>query len=98
LQCPFATAVWTGAVTRLGLPNIVPSELAEIREWWPEATVRFARSDRKTANSFIMLVMRSLWLERNARVFTPAQTVLRLLLDEWKAWMSCRRGSRREVE
>jgi hypothetical protein len=33
LQCPFATAVWTGAATRLGLPNIVPSEHAEIREW-----------------------------------------------------------------
>jgi hypothetical protein len=95
-------AVWTGAATRLGLPNIVPSEHVEIREWWPEATVQFAPSDRKMANSFIMLVMRSPWLERNARVFngksTPAQTVLRLLLDEWKAWMSYRRGSSREVE
>jgi hypothetical protein len=57
---------------------------------------------QRTANSFIMLVMRTLWLERNARVFnrkaTTAQTLLRLLLDEWKAWMSCRRGFRREIE
>jgi hypothetical protein len=49
-----------------------------------------------------MLVMRTLWLERNARVFnwkaTTVQTLLRLLLDEWKAWMSCRRGFRREIE
>jgi hypothetical protein len=54
------------------------------------------------ANSFIMLVMRMLWLERNTRVFnrkaTTAQTLLRLLLDEWKALMSCRRGFRREIE
>jgi hypothetical protein len=102
LQCPFAMAIWAGAVARLGLPNIVPSEHAAIGEWWPEATARFTPSDRRTANSFIMLVMRTLWLERNARVFnqkaTTAQTLLRLLLDEWKAWMSCRRGSRRVVE
>jgi hypothetical protein len=102
LQCPFAAAIWTGAVTRLGLPNIVPSDRAELGEWWPLAISRFAASDRRTANSFILLVMRSLWLERNARVFnhkyTSAQTSLRLLLDEWAAWMVCRRGYRRGVE
>jgi hypothetical protein len=73
-----------------------------IGEWWPEATARFASRDRRTANFFIMLVMRTLWLERNARVFnrkaTTVQTLLRLLLDGWKAWMSCRRGFRREIE
>jgi hypothetical protein len=102
LQCHYATAIWAGAVTRLGLPSIVPSEHAAIGDWWLEAAARFAPRDRKTANSFIMLAMRTLWLERNARVFnrkaTTAQTLLRLLLDEWKAWMSCRRGFRREIE
>jgi hypothetical protein len=102
LQCPYATAIWAGAATRLGLPSIVPSEQAAIGEWWPEAAARFASRDRRTADSFIMLVMRTLWLERNTRVFnrkaTTAQTLLRLLLDEWKAWMSCRRGFRREIE
>jgi hypothetical protein len=94
LPCPYATAIWAGAAARLGLPNIVPSEQAEIGEWWPEATTRFAPPDRRTTNSFIMLVMRTLWLERNTRVFnrkaTTTQTLLRLLLDEWKAWMICR--------
>jgi hypothetical protein len=102
LQCPFAAAIWTGAVTRLGLPNIVPSDRAELGEWWPLAISRFTASDLRTANSFILLVMRSLWLERNARVFnheyTSAQTSLCLLLDEWAAWMVCRRGYRRGVE
>jgi hypothetical protein len=102
LQCPYAMTIWAGAAVRLGLPSIVPSEQAAIGEWWPEAMARFAPRDRKTANSFIMLVMRTLWLERNVRVFnrkaTTAQTLLRLLLDEWKALMSCRRGFRREIE
>jgi hypothetical protein len=86
LQCPYALAIWAGAVSRLRLPNIVSSDRAELEEWWPLAIGRFARTDRKAANSFIMLVMRTLWLERNARVFdrkaTTAQVTLRLLLDE----------------
>jgi hypothetical protein len=32
---------------------------------------RFTKADRKTANSLIMLVMRTLWLERNAKLFQP---------------------------
>jgi hypothetical protein len=39
-----------------------------------------------------LLVVRSIWLERNARVFnqkyTPAQVSLRLVLDEWEAWFN----------
>jgi hypothetical protein len=98
LQCPFASA----AVMRLNLPNIVPSGNAEIGEWWPAAVARFASSERKTANSFIMFVMRTLWLKRNARVLerssTTAQVTLRLLLDEWGARMSCRRGRLRGID
>jgi hypothetical protein len=102
LQCPYATAVWAGVVYRLQLPPIVPSGQAEIGEWWPLAIRCFTKADRKMANSLIMLVMRTLWLEPNARVFnrvaTTAQVTLRLLLDEWHAWMLCRRGPMREVE
>jgi hypothetical protein len=101
LECPYAQAFWTGAVTRHNLPDIVPSENAAIREWWPAAIARFAATDRKTAKSFIMLVMRTLWLKRNARVFerspTTAQVTLRLMLDEWHAWMRCRRGPQRDT-
>jgi hypothetical protein len=102
LQCPYARAVWTGVITRHNLPDIVPSENAEIGEWWPAAIAMFVATDRKTANSLIMLVMRTLWLERNAHVFEhspiTAQVTLRLMLDEWHAWMMCRRGTRRDPE
>jgi hypothetical protein len=101
LHCPDARALWTGAVTRHKLPNIVPSELAKIGEWLPAAVVRFSASERKTSKSFIILVMRTLWLERNARVFerspTTVQATLRLMLDEWSTWMRCRHGSQRDT-
>jgi hypothetical protein len=41
---------------------------------------RFAPPDRRTVNSFIMLVMRALWLERNARVFNQKATTAQTLL------------------
>jgi hypothetical protein len=59
---------------RLNLPNTVPSGNAEIGEWWPAAVARLASLERKTANSFIMLVMRTLWFERNARAFERSST------------------------
>jgi hypothetical protein len=74
---------------------------AEIGEWWPASVTRFATVERKTANSFIMLVMRSLWLERNTRVFerssSTAQVTMCLILGEWGTWMSCRRGRPRGI-
>jgi hypothetical protein len=102
LRCPFARAVWTGVITRLHLPQICPSDTAVLEEWWPAATARFFANDRKAANSLIMLVLRTLWLERNARVFeqtsTSAQTTLSMLLGEWNAWVECRSGFLRDID
>jgi hypothetical protein len=101
LRCPFTFAIWTRVVARLRLPSIVPLENAEIGEWWPAAVERFSATERKTANSFITIVTRTLWLEWNARVFerspTTAQSTLRLLLEDWGVWLSCRRGFMRGV-
>jgi hypothetical protein len=101
LQCSFAQEVWIGLIARLDLPAIVPGHDATLNEWWFSATGLFLRADRKKANSVIMLTLRYLWLERNARVFeghrsTPAAT-LSLILDEWRAWLDCRGGFVRVV-
>jgi hypothetical protein len=49
-----------------------------------------------------MLVLRTLWLERNARVFertsTSAQATLSILLSEWNAWIDCRSGFVRDID
>jgi hypothetical protein len=65
----FSQGVWSGLVARLGLPNIVPTGDTDINDWWLLAAAGFPPAARKKANSFIMLTMRMLWLERNARVF-----------------------------
>jgi hypothetical protein len=87
LQCPFARDIWTGVVMRLGLPDIRPSGQAVLEEWWPVATACFIHNNREATNSLVMLVLRSLWMERNARVLdrsrSTAQATLRLVLSEW---------------
>jgi hypothetical protein len=102
LQCPFATAVWTAACQHLQLGVTPPSPQITLSQWWPDAVQTLSRHDNKTANSFIMLTLRSLWLERNARVFdgapSPAMAVARNLIDDWTLWTSCRRrGLARDV-
>jgi hypothetical protein len=71
LQCPFTRQVWFGVAQRLGFSIPVPLATSTIPEWWPLVVEGLSRQDLKKANSLIMLTMRSLWLERNARVFDP---------------------------
>jgi hypothetical protein len=86
LDCPFAKVVWADTNSELRTP--LPSPAAPLSDWWPEAV------ERKTANSLISLVIRSLWLERNARVFdkikTSPQEIVRRIRDEWHLWLSSR--------
>jgi hypothetical protein len=68
-QCPFSRDVWASLLLRQGLQHIMPTAQSELARWWPEATEAVPRSKRRELNSFILLTIRSLWLERNARVF-----------------------------
>jgi hypothetical protein len=56
----------------------------------------------KSFNSLVLLVTRSIWLQRNAGIFDrvdmPAHTLLEVVDSEWLAWQMCRRGSLREIE
>jgi hypothetical protein len=97
LQCTFATSVWTGASQQLGFAIHAPSPQSVLSRWWPDAVANLSKADAKVANSFVMLTIRSLWLERNARVFenspSPASRVIDVVLAEWALWIRCRRRS-----
>jgi hypothetical protein len=93
--------VWAGITLRLRLPDISPTANLGINDWWIAASQRFSSKDRKAANSLITLVLRCLWIERNARVFenkrTAAPIVVNIIVDEWKAWLASRGGTLRGV-
>jgi hypothetical protein len=89
-------------VQRLDLPDIVPVGNLGIGDWWVQVASRFGAGRRREANSLIMLAIRALWLERNARVFEnkrlPMTSILSLMLDEWTSWLVTRGGTARERE
>ena len=94
VQCPFAAAVWTRLNQRLGLVLAIPDYQSSLAEWWSRVVMTLSNKDQKTANSYIMLVIRALWLERNARVVeAKASTVDRVadaIVDEWRLWAAAR--------
>jgi hypothetical protein len=95
LQCPFAVSIWIGVCLRLGFDIPAPSSNSTLVNWWPDAVANLSRSNRKIANSIIMLTLRALWLERNARVFdqanSPTARVLDGIVELWNVWVSSRR-------
>jgi hypothetical protein len=102
LQCPFAGQVWYEVSQRLGFSIPVPMVTSTIPEWWPQAVEHLSQQDSRKANLVIMLTMRSLWLERNARVFervsSPTDRTISSICSEWDSWVSSRRGFPRGIE
>ncbi|CAM0882123.1 unnamed protein product [Alopecurus aequalis] len=93
VQCGFASQFWA-----------VPVAAQELRlqDWWPDAVQQLPVKERRTANSIILLGIRAIWLERNARVFDNKACVLDRVVsstfDEWRLWVNCRRGPMRGFE
>ncbi|CAM0881096.1 unnamed protein product [Alopecurus aequalis] len=100
VQCVFSRSVWHGIQQRLGIPLPIPTEHDLFAEWWTAAVRTLTKKDQCTANSLIMLVVRSLWLERNARVFERVFSSVRRVIDgvadEWCAWATSRCGRSHE--
>jgi hypothetical protein len=65
LQCPFARCI-RGAF--LGAPAWDSAD-SHLLDWCPNMVDHLSHADAKVTNSAIMLILRSLWLEWNARVF-----------------------------
>jgi hypothetical protein len=92
--CVFGHRVWAGVNRRLGFTLPVPSQDVSLADWWTSTVAHLPSGRRKDGNSIIMLVIRSIWLERNARVFegkaSPSDVVLDMVVDTWCAWMAAR--------
>jgi hypothetical protein len=92
--CVFSHRVWAGVNLLLGFNLAAPSQDGTLADWWPSTVKRLPSGRRKDGNSIIMLVIRSIWLERNARVFdgkaSVSDVVLDMVVDTWGAWMVTR--------
>jgi hypothetical protein len=101
LQCSFARTIWDAFSRRAGVGIPTPGPDSQLSTWWPDVVDHLSRADARVVNCAIMLILRLLWLERNASVFedtaSPIDQVLDAVHQEWRLWLSCSSGSVRGV-
>jgi hypothetical protein len=94
LQCPFAQTVWDGFARRSQIHIPLPGVDSD-------SVDRLPRKEAKVLNSAVMLILRCLWMERNARVFegtaSTLDQVLHAAIQEWRLWCTGRGGFVRGV-
>jgi hypothetical protein len=104
MRCSFSREVWFRALQPYNLQNQTPTAADELALWWPALSDAVPARHKKEINSLIVLVVRELWLERNARVFDwtatmPVELVRRIVseFEQWKRANLCGRGSTRGI-
>jgi hypothetical protein len=79
LRCPFAQAIWFNLLRPSALLRLTPGRGDCLGLWWPNAAKRIsAKSD---FSSLCLLIIRSIWMERNARVFEGKACLASVLSD-----------------
>jgi hypothetical protein len=94
VQCSFSRQVWFQLLAPYNLQHLAPSANSTVAFWWQTLAAAVPKSGRKELNTFVVLVARSLWLERNARVFDRAAVMpaelCRRIKEEFKLWATAR--------
>ncbi|KAM0917393.1 hypothetical protein ACQ4PT_009542 [Festuca glaucescens] len=94
LQCTYTHTVWLRVLRQHGWQQLLPSSAASLTDWWPEAESQSRCKQKRATNSLILLTLRSIWLERNARVFDAisctATSLANRVIDVWKDWIRAR--------
>jgi hypothetical protein len=68
--CVFSREIWFKILRRCGWQQISPAPGDGMAEWWTTSRKRIPKDWRKAFDSTIILVVWSLWLECNNRVFS----------------------------
>jgi hypothetical protein len=68
-QCPYSRSVWVGCLHATGLHLREPEEGDTLERWWSVSRARVCNTNRRKFDTLVILVARSLWKQRNARVF-----------------------------
>ena len=102
VRCVYARELWFLVLQKLGLPQLTPTSDASTAQWWTQLARRISdKKKRKEINGLIILTARSIWLERNSRVFdqcaSTTSAVFNRIEQEFALWrMAGICGDRRE--
>jgi hypothetical protein len=69
LGCMFSHDVWFQVPRRYGWQLHAPAAGDRFVLWWLKVRKLVSKARRKSFDSLVLMVVRTIWLERNARVF-----------------------------
>lgn len=90
VRCVFALEVWFAVLQQVGLQRYTPTPNTDTAQWWTTLVAATPKTQRKAINGLIILTARSIWLERNSRVFdhiaSPRGAVCNRIRQEFALW------------
>jgi hypothetical protein len=84
--------VWFRCIQESGLNIEQPQMDSKFGDWWNRARAVVPMRSRRKFDALIILISRTLWKQRNARVFgnTPLQwgteQIVECIIEEFKLW------------
>jgi hypothetical protein len=92
ISCVFSKEVWFGLLRVAGFQYLTSTDAPSIVDWWLPSRKRVHKTQHKGFDSLFVLVVWSLWLERNARVFNGkallAGQLANDIRDEGRRWVA----------
>jgi hypothetical protein len=82
LSCMFSREVWVKVLAWSGWQHLALGMDDGLPNWRLRRRKVVARTRRKVFDSLVFLMMRSLWLERNARVFRNGSLLPNRVVDD----------------
>jgi hypothetical protein len=84
IGCAVVSIIWSSTLIWANLQEVIPSMDLTMDEWWASARSRLQRDKRKALNTLVILVVWSIWKERNRRVFDGIFTPIQRIIDQIK--------------
>jgi hypothetical protein len=81
LQCPFSRSIWFEVLWSLARSSLAPSAVDVLLVWWSSVLNTWPSKIHPQARSFFLLVLRSIWIERNNWIFKNKSRTEMFLLD-----------------
>jgi hypothetical protein len=81
LQCPFSRIIWFEVLKGLDGTSLLPTNVDGLLEWWPRVLESWPTKLKPQACSLFLLVLRSIWIEQNNRIFKNKSRLEAVLLD-----------------